>query len=90
MGRRGWTDLGLSLPIVDVLYRASPAEIDVFSRTDEHVLGGDDIADRGVARVLLCEPDRDGDVVGGALEGNGDETVETEEELGTAVVVRCG
>lgn len=90
LGRRGGTDLGLSVPIVDVLDRASAAEIDVLARTNEHVLGGDDIGNRGVARVVFCEPDCDGDVVGGTPEGDGKETVETEKELGTAVVVSCG
>lgn len=89
-GCRGETDLGLFCPVLDVFDCASTAGIDVSAGTDEEVWGGDDIGDRRVARVVLCEPDRDGDVVGRAPEGDWEEAVQTEEKLGAAIVIRCG
>lgn len=77
-------------PVVDVSDCAATAEIDVGAGADEEVGCGDDIGDRGVARVVLCEPDCDGDVVGRAPECDGKEAVETEEKLGAAIVVRWG
>ena len=89
-GCRGGTDLGLFDPVLDVFDCASAARIDESAGTDEEVGCWDDIGDRRVARVVLCEPDRDGDVVGRAPEGDWKETVETEEQLGAAIVVGCG
>lgn len=57
---------------------------------DEEVGGGDDVDDGGLSGVVACDPECDGDVVRSASERDGEEAVETEEELGAAVVVRCG
>jgi len=40
--------------------------------------------------IVASDPDRDGDIVGGLAEGDGENTMETEQELGSAVVVSCG
>lgn len=89
LGRRAGTHLGLSVPVEDVREGAPAAELDVLAGADEDVAGGDDVGDGRVAGVVACEPDGDGDVVGGAPERDGEEAVQAEEELGTAVVVRC-
>ena len=84
------TDLWFSVPVEGVLNGASTAEIDVFTRTDEHVVGRDDIGDRGTTRVVFCQPDRDRDIVRRAPECDWKETVQTEKKLSTTIVVRYG
>lgn len=37
--------------------------------------------------IIPGDPDRDGDVVGGLAIGDGESAVETEQELGSAIVV---
>lgn len=72
-----------------VIEIASAADLDVFRRLDKHVACGDDIDDGRLAWVGEGEPDGYGDVVAGAAEGDGEEAVEAEQQLGAAVVVRC-
>lgn len=82
--------LALALPVLDVLDVAATTEVDVLAGADEHVWGGYDIRNRRVLGVLARDPDCDGDVVGRVAEGDGESAVETEQELGPPVVVRCG
>jgi hypothetical protein len=84
IGRR--TNLVFTLPMLDVLDVASAAYIDVFSRFNNHLIGGDDIGDRRLARVVSCDPKGDGNIIGCITKGNREKTVEAEKELGAAVV----
>ena len=54
---------------------------------DEEVCGGDDVEDGVVAGVGCWEPEGDREVVGGVTEGDGEEAVESDEEVGATVVV---
>ena len=58
--------------------------------TDEHVRGGDYVGNRVFLWIVASDPDRDRDVVGRLAEGDGDNAMETEQELGSSVVVSCG
>jgi hypothetical protein len=72
--------------MLNVLDVASAAYIDVLSRFDNHVIGGDDISDRRLARVVSCDPKGDRNIIGSIPKGNREETMEAEKELGAAVV----
>lgn len=80
------TDLGFAFPVLDVLECASAAGIEILARLDKHVGGRDYIDDGGLAGVVSGQPDGDGDVVGCLAVGDGEEAVDTEEELGPAVI----
>ena len=82
--------LALALPILNIFYVASATEVDVLAGADEHVRGGDYVGNRVLLWIVAGDPDRDGDVVGGLAEGDGESAMETEQELGSSVVVRCG
>ena len=84
IGRRA--DLVFTLPMLDVLDVASAAYIDVFSRFNNHLIGGHNIGDRRLARIVSCDPKGDGDIIRCTTKGNREKTVETEKELGAAVV----
>lgn len=84
------TDLWFSDPVLNVGDRASAVEINIFTLTDEEGGCGHDKGDGRGTWVVTCEPDCDGYVVGRAPEGDWEEAVETEEELGAAIVVGCG
>lgn len=86
---RSATYLVLLGPIRNIVYLAATTDVDVFAGPDEHVIGGDDVDDRWLARVVPSYPERDRDVVRGATVGYGQQAVETEQQLGAAVVVRC-
>lgn len=58
--------------------------------TDEHVQCGDYVGNRVFLWIVASDPDRDRNVVGGLAEGDGDDAMETEQELGSSVVVSCG
>lgn len=79
--------LALALPVLNVVEAASPAEVDEPARLDEDACGGDDIGDGGLAGIVSDEPEGDGDVVGGVAEDDGEDAVETDEEVCAAVVV---
>lgn len=83
------THLALSLPIAEVVDETAPANVHVRCGAYEHVACGHDVCDRRGARVLSGDPDGDRDVVGRAAEGNWKEAMETEQQLGPAVVVGC-
>lgn len=87
-GRTGTalTHLGLSRPLVRVLWRAAAADVDVFARLYEHVRSRDDIRDRRLPGVVAGDPERDRDVVGCIAEGDGQQTVDAEQQLGAAVI----
>jgi hypothetical protein len=81
--------LAFALPLLDVVDVDSTADIDVFAGLYEHVGGGNDIDDGGLGRILAHDPECDGDVVRGVAECDWEESVETEEKLGAAVIVCC-
>lgn len=76
------------MPICSVLELASPADIDVFAGPHKHVTCGYDICDRGLARVIPSYPEGDRNVVRGGAVGDGQQAVQTEQQLGAAIVVR--
>lgn len=76
------------MPICSVLELASPADIDVFAGPHKHVTCGYDICDRGLARVIPSYPEGDRNVVRGGPVGDGQQAVQTEQQLGAAIVVR--
>lgn len=88
-GRRTGTHLALSLPIAEVVDKTAPANVHVGRGSYEHVARGHDVCDRRGAGILSGDPDGDRDVVGCAAEGNWEEPMETEQQLGAAVVVGC-
>ena len=57
---------------------------------DEHVRGGDYVGNRMFLWIVAGDPDRERDVVGRLAEGDGESAMETEQELGSSVVVSCG
>ena len=82
--------LVLSLPVLQVVVAAATADVEEAAGADEHVAGGDDIDEGRVPGVLADDPDGEGDVVAGAAVCDGEEAVETEEQLGAAVVKGWG
>lgn len=84
----GGTDLALAVPICRVLELASPTDVDVFTGPHEHVACGHDIRDRGLARVIPSYPEGDRNVVRGGAVGDGQQAVQTEQQLCAAIVVR--
>ncbi|OJT15867.1 hypothetical protein TRAPUB_1408 [Trametes pubescens] len=83
------THLALSLPIAEVVDETPPANVHVRRGSYEHVACGDDVCDRRGAGILPGNPYGDRDVVGRAAESNWKEPMETEKQLGPAVVVGC-
>lgn len=82
--------LALALPVLDVIDVTTPAEVDLLARADEHVWGGHDVGYRVFLWIVSGEPDRDRDVVCGLAVGDGESAMDTEQQLGSAVVVRWG
>lgn len=81
------TDLAFPLPVAQILYLASSADIHVGTGADNHVGGGDDICNRGLSGVLPCEPYGDGNVVRRAAVRDREKAMEAEQELGAPVVI---
>ena len=54
---------------------------------DQHVVGWDDVDKRRFLWIGMSKPDCNGDVVCCVAVGDGKETMQTNEELGTTVVV---
>jgi len=84
IGRR--TNLIFTLPMLNVLDIASATYIDVLSRFNNHLISGDDIGNRRLARVVSCDPKSDGNIIGCITKGNREKAVKAEKELGAAVV----
>lgn len=58
--------------------------------TDEHIWGGYDVCNRVVLWVVSGDPDRDRNVVCRLPIGDGESSMETEQQLGSSVVVSYG
>ena len=78
--------LVLSLPVLEIIVTAATAHVEITTGADEHIAGGDDIDQGWLSRVLPHDPDCEGDIVAGAAVRDGEEAVETEEQLGAAIV----
>jgi hypothetical protein len=81
--------LAFTLPLLDVLDVDSTAYIDVFPGFYEHIVGGNDIDDGRLDRILSYDPECDWDIVRSLAECDRQESVDTKQELGTAVIVCC-
>lgn len=75
--------------MLNVLYMASSTVFNVLSGLDEHVSGGHDIGDGRHPRMLSRDPNRYWDVVRGLPKGYGKQSVHTEQQLSTAVIICC-
>lgn len=73
---------------MEVVYVATAAYLDKLGWLDKHILGGYDICNRRCAGIVVCYPDRDRDVVGGAAKEHREKAVYTQEKLCAPVVVR--
>lgn len=76
----------LALPVLQILVAASPTHVEKPTGPDEHVGGGHDIYERRFARIFTRHPDIEGNIVRGPSIDDRKEAVETQQELGTAVV----
>lgn len=84
--RKERRDLGLALPVLDVLDGATAAGIDELAWLDQDVICGDDIDDGGLLGVIAGDPYSDGDVVGRLTICYWQKTMDTEKELCAAIV----
>lgn len=66
---------------------APAAHVHVRTWFDQHVAGGHDVGNRGLSGVLPGQPQGDRDVVGNGAEGDRQQTMETEQELGATIIV---
>lgn len=65
---------------------ATATDVEVAPWSDEHIAGRDDIDERWLAGILADHPEGERNVVAGAAVGDGEQTVETEEQLDAAIV----
>jgi hypothetical protein len=62
-------NLILAFPILEIINIASPADIEVLARLNQHVGCGDYEGDRGLLWVVSGDPDCDWDIIGCIPEG---------------------
>jgi hypothetical protein len=62
------TYFALSFPMLDVFNVASTTDIHVLCGLDKHVIGGHNVHDRRLSRILSGDPNRYGDVIRGLAE----------------------
>ena len=62
-------NLILAFPMLEIINVASPADIEVLARLNQHVICGDYEGDRGMFWVISCDPDCDWDIIGSIPEG---------------------
>jgi hypothetical protein len=88
---RRWRRAYLAFPFPKghVFKRASSTDIYILSGLDEHVVGRDDVNDRGLARVFSDEPDGYWNVVRGLPKRDGQQSVDTKEQLSAAIIESC-
>lgn len=78
----------LAFPELEILRVTSTTYIEILARLYEHIGGGNNIYDWGMFWKVSCEPDIDGNVVGGIAISDRQETMDTEQELASAVIER--
>lgn len=72
--------------MLEIINAASPTDIEILARLNQHVICGDYEGDRGLFWVISGDPNRDWDIIGCISERYRQQSMHTKEELGSAII----
>lgn len=75
--------------MVEIFDLAAATDVHELARSDEHVISGHDVRDWWLARIISSYPQGDRYVVACPTVGDRQETVQTQQQLRSAIIVGC-